>query len=1312
MANQLLGLAVLAPLLYRANAATPQVDFDRMGKVAIAGSFAGLDFYSDAQQSSSMFDASTSTIFLRGSDGGLTPIGATNQGGSVIAGCSLGSDKFYFGGTFTSVAGQNVNNIVAYNPQTSTFSALPGGGLDGAVEALWCDSSSQTLWAGGAFHGPSGDSGNGYSGSVALYTPSSNSWSPPGFSGLSGRVSSIVSNSDSSSLFFGGSFITSYAANGSNNTNITSISNPNVPQSTGSTPFSSSLVPFPLSGAEVTAGPSSSRTGLGDVKNIFCPAGADGPGSTWFAQEGFFSQIIIRDFRALTASGIRLGNTFFDGQSTKTFCVTSLPDNQLLTLSYNVPGSEETRTCTEDCPLSTDSSVAFQDFLFTTAPIFGVQINLKEWTGDGAGLHLLQLLSDGSFAPAVVPDDSSCYSPGPSDVQRTGTWTSSQVFTSIPATTQTVLTANVAVGSSASSAPSLTWNIYVSASGTYDVFLLSPGCTNMQNCAGRTSVDVTLSPGGGQAPVTTTVSEANTEDAELLVYSGVIVPDASQGYTVNVKLALAANPTGSGSGGQYTIVADRIIMRLKEAGTSGNGTTGSGNGTGNGTASGTKRAFGVYEWPLRNSPENVNAAGVIPNNTETALTSAAFALYAGLGNSSAAAAQARIASVVPYNGGAVVGGQFRLSDGTTNVALLNNGALSALAGRGLGGTVSSMVLYGDSLFVGGTFNSTADGNTALRNVALYNLASNQWSALGGGVDGSVASLGLSNGHVTLVGNFTRTLVSSTTALGASGLASWDISAGKWVNSGGLLVGKLAGVMNGTAENSQYISGRVSMYLKYGADGAASISNGDNGNAAITPLGARLDSPAAKAAASSNAKRAWAGLNIRAMLAPRQSPGTTIPADGPAPAPSVLNGVFWTNTSSSHEVMIIGGNFSIPDTQVTSLAIYDPEDQSVRGVQGAQVDGIVRALLIVGSKLFVGGEFTLQGVEGHGFAVYDLDAQGWVGGVTGLTASSGQPVVRSLSTLADGSSLIVAGSFTSAGSTQCSGICKFDINALSWATLGSGTTGDVESVSYAGGNSEFLLAAGVLTVGGSQAYLASYSTQNQTWASVGTLPGPVTAVGVNDRNESSVFVAGRTASGAFVSHWDDLPISATSNITQLEMVPLQQEHDSTTLVGSDRVLWISGSLAGTNFTHAASALYDGQTLYPYLVTSTSTGESGSVSSFFHSFSSFSFSSRKYLAVGVVILISIALGAGVVFLIGLIGILWALFARRDDRNFGQDTIVEDDDSVRPSSLLAHVNAAARNTILGTPKPDYYVVEQGILNTMINFPDNIKGRKGLLL
>ena len=59
----------------------------------------------------------------------------------------------------------------------------------------------------------------------------------------------------------------------------------------------------------------------------------------------------------------------------------------------------------------------------------------------------------------------------------------------------------------------------------------------------------------------------------------------------------------------------------------------------------------------------------------------------------------------------------------------------------------------------------------------------------------------------------------------------------------------------------------------------------------------------------------------------------------------------------------------------------------------------------------------------------------------------------------------------------------------------------------------------------------------------------------------------------------------------------------------------------------------------------------------------------------------------FLLLLIGILWTLFSRRDhdgvggkfDRNFGPADY--DDDSLhRPSSLLAHINAATRGTIIG--------------------------------
>jgi hypothetical protein len=73
----------------------------------------------------------------------------------------------------------------------------------------------------------------------------------------------------------------------------------------------------------------------------------------------------------------------------------------------------------------------------------------------------------------------------------------------------------------------------------------------------------------------------------------------------------------------------------------------------------------------------------------------------------------------------------------------------------------------------------------------------------------------------------------------------------------------------------------------------------------------------------------------------------------------------------------------------------------------------------------------------------------------------------------------------------------------------------------------------------------------------------------------------------------------------------------------------------------------------------------------------------LATGVVILISIAAAAGVVFLLSLIGIIWTLvFRNRDERTTKYDIAEEDDDSAhhRPSSLLEHINAATRTTILG--------------------------------
>ena len=150
-----------------------------------------------------------------------------------------------------------------------------------------------------------------------------------------------------------------------------------------------------------------------------------------------------------------------------------------------------------------------------------------------------------------------------------------------------------------------------------------------------------------------------------------------------------------------------------------------------------------------------------------------------------------------------------------------------------------------------------------------------------------------------------------------------------------------------------------------------------------------------------------------------------------------------------------------------------------------------------------------------------------------------------------------------------------------------------------------------------------------------------------------------------------------------------------------MLLMSGSLV-SSFGQASSVLFDGKDFIPYVVSESVSGSPGSVAGLFNSLANFSFSrhskscqhscnlelndafaSTDFLATGVVILISIAIGAGIVFLIVLLGILWTLFSRRDEvlSKYDPADVGDDDDSTkhRPSSLLAHINAATSATIL---------------------------------
>ncbi|TFK18925.1 hypothetical protein FA15DRAFT_602377 [Coprinopsis marcescibilis] len=1305
-------LFVAFSTLHAVLAANPHVDFDRMGKVALAGAFAGLDLF---QNDAIAFDQATSTLFARDQRGALTRLASTNTGGRILAGCQLG-DQFYFAGLFSSINDVQVSNIASYTAASNTYAPLGSNSPNGEVEALFCDGKDAKIWAGGSFSAPAG--------AVAVWNPRSNEWEQPPFGGLNGaqaRVSSITVNSSDESLFFSGSFITNFGSlrrfNGSRN--------PLVPDSPGATPFSLSLVPIPvgsIAGAEVIAAPSSTEDGFSDIRNVLCPGSEDGPGNSWFAENGATSVITLRTFSFISAQGVRLGNTFQSNRGTTGFSVTTIPDNNVRTLQYFDPIAGENRTCTE-CPLSTDPSVPFQDFLFVEPlAITGVQIELSEFIGASAGLHILQLLSSGAFASAFDENNGlSCFSTGPSNTTRTGDWVVEQAGTGIAGTVQNILSASANADASPADPPTFTWSPYISAAGNYDIHLMIPGCANLRDCDSRTFVQVVVFPGDGLPPtVVPSISQQNTQDTSILIYSGPILPTSPR-FSTTITMSLADDGVGGDASGRVKMVADRVQLILRSA----NATESEGGDTP--TSTNLRRGFGFLEWP-RSLDITADGTNALPNTTITALDSIGFDLFTDLG-STLTRTPLTVTAVAHHSSGAIfLGGSFNLTagsaSGASNIVAFRDNALVSLADGGLDGPVASLVIDGDLLFVGGSFRDTTSGsnNGRLRGIAVYNVQANTWSSLIAGVNGQVSKLAMIDGHVQVLGDFTELPnPESDFSVRAGGYAVWDVRSSSWVNPGGFTVGRMSLIADGPS-STKYVAGNVAAARKYGASGMVILQNGENPEfPQVNPLSVELgvgQSPLPSQPSSPPAAvrrhlvaRNWISRHVdlpRRIFARQSNPGGLAPLPSPpaTPAPAVLAGTFWND--GSRELTVLGGNFSFQTSGSSSLAqalaIYDTESGSIRALVGDQLNGTVRAVLVDGDRLFVGGEFGLGSESVNGIAIYDLANDRWDNsGLQPLQAAAGSSVVvRSISkTPAQAGHVIVAGSFSQAGSLRCQGICMLDVGAKQWKTLGSGIVGEVASVVYAGDQQDVLFVGGSLAASdNAPANVLQYSFSNSSWIPVGSasdLPGPVTAIELNNGDARNAFAAGQDGSGQpFLSHYNgegwtvlESSLGPNSNVAQLTMVPLQNTHDAQGVIQQDRVLMVSGSLVDSTHGDISSALYDGQTLVPYIVSSTSSGSSGTIASIFRSLARFSFDQRKFLAVGVVILISIAIAAGVVFLLALVGILWTLFSRKDEKLNKYEGDENDEDSTRhrPSSLLEHINAATRATISGaSPLADY--------------------------
>lgn len=522
-------LAALAPSLSQAiefaKAPSPNLDLSNLGRIGIAGDFNGISLYEYEGQNGRPPPSNGSESLLGMlPNGALTSVVSTDA--SIRAMCTFRlSDGelqgVVIGGNFTSLDGTESTAVALYNPETGEITPLDG--LEGEVNALYCDNDEDTVYVGGNFRGA--DSSN----AISWYA--NDGWTNLPFAGFNGPVEAI-SKASNGHIIFGGSF--------------TGLGNTSAP----SEPDGQSIN---LSTANITA--INSADSNGNPKNIVCSGDSDR--GTWLVQDntpGFWDAVFGFGFEP---TKLRLWNTHQDGRGTKTFRLLAFPIDGIMNLTYIDPASGDNRTCTSECPLSDDPSIEFQDFHFINkVGMNRFQIAISEWYGAGAGLDGIQLFQDNIYSYAIADfNEPGCDSIDfPSTATATGPWRESPSLQS----SSDYLSAELNADASSDS-HRVVFFPNIRESGNYSVNMYTPGCQPDGTCEqrGRVNVTGTMSASRDNADFSTVLYQSNNYDKYDQIYFGYI-EKTSDSFKPSVTLSPLADEDTDGQ----VVVAQRVGFSL------------------------------------------------------------------------------------------------------------------------------------------------------------------------------------------------------------------------------------------------------------------------------------------------------------------------------------------------------------------------------------------------------------------------------------------------------------------------------------------------------------------------------------------------------------------------------------------------------------------------------------------------------------------------------------------------------------------------------------------------------------------------------
>ncbi|KAF5125337.1 Bud site selection protein RAX2 [Metarhizium anisopliae] len=530
-------LAALGPIFSEAihfNPAPPaNLDFSNLGRIAIAGDFNGISLYEyEGQISKPLPTNGSEALLARLPNGALAPVVSTDA--SIRAMCLLHNDDgklkgVVIGGNFTSIDGTQSTAIALFNPNTTEISPLKG--LEGEVNALYCDDSRKTVYIGGNFKASNSTN--------AIAWTDADGWSNLPFAGFNGQVNAI-SKTSNGHIVFGGSF-----------TGLGNTSTPSQPDSQI----------INLSGGKVAATNGATTNGFSDPQNIVCSAGTDGPGSTWLAADNLPATWEADFGFTFQPTKLRLYNTRQEGRGTKTFRFLAFPLNGIMNFTYVDPSTGKNASCTSECPLSNDPNVKFQDFRFVNrVGMDSFQVAISDWYGSGAGLSGIELFQDDMFAYAINNfNEPNCKGiQFPSTATATGPWTEAPSVQS----SSDYLVAKLSGGDINDKSASVVFTPNIVESGNYSVNMYTPGCMPDGSCSARGQVNVTgvMSTGTIDAGFSTTLYQTNYYDKFDQIYFGYIEKSSD-----SFKPTVTLTPLAGQNLQSLTVVAQRVGFTLTKS---------------------------------------------------------------------------------------------------------------------------------------------------------------------------------------------------------------------------------------------------------------------------------------------------------------------------------------------------------------------------------------------------------------------------------------------------------------------------------------------------------------------------------------------------------------------------------------------------------------------------------------------------------------------------------------------------------------------------------------------------------------------------